>query len=104
MLVFPANALTGVFGLVTVPSLAPGGLGVVADEFALVAARLDPRSTWPSPAARVLIGDGRECSGQSRSSRATAASRSAVACRVSRSVTPSNAVSSLVEVRSRAPG
>ncbi len=38
------------------PAWRTGGLGVVADELALVAARLDPRSTWPSPAARVLIG------------------------------------------------
>ena len=37
------------------PAWRTGGLGVVTDELALVAARLDPRSTRPSLAARVLI-------------------------------------------------
>ena len=37
------------------PAWRAGCLCVVADELALVAAWLDPRSTWPSPAARVLI-------------------------------------------------
>ena len=38
------------------PARPTGGVGVLADEFALVAGGLDRRSTWPSPAARVLIG------------------------------------------------
>src|ERR1039458_7179832 len=37
------------------PARRTGGLGVVADELALVASQLHRRPTWPSPTARVLI-------------------------------------------------
>jgi hypothetical protein len=50
------NALTRTPDSSRFPARRSGGRGVVVDELALVPAWLDPRSTWPSPAATSLIG------------------------------------------------